>query len=144
MWFTPSLQMPTSVCPCTEMNLTHLTWMCISHPVRFLQGSRSPSLQTAGTGTEEVTLSLQSQTHRLLLLLMHTASHKHVTVHKLWLLLIFELSMSFPLCFFLLDIDECAIGTHNCSTAETCYNIQGSFRCLSFECPSNYRKVSDM
>ncbi|XP_017690393.1 PREDICTED: fibulin-2 isoform X1 [Lepidothrix coronata] len=42
------------------------------------------------------------------------------------------------------DIDECAIGTHNCSTAETCYNIQGSFRCLSFECPSNYRKVSDM
>ncbi|XP_010160117.1 PREDICTED: fibulin-2-like, partial [Eurypyga helias] len=42
------------------------------------------------------------------------------------------------------DIDECAIGTHNCSAAETCYNIQGSFRCLSFECPSNYRKVSDM
>ncbi|XP_059712042.1 fibulin-2 isoform X3 [Haemorhous mexicanus] len=42
------------------------------------------------------------------------------------------------------DIDECAIGSHNCSAAETCYNIQGSFRCLSFECPSNYRKVSDM
>ncbi|XP_061328988.1 fibulin-2 isoform X3 [Pezoporus flaviventris] len=42
------------------------------------------------------------------------------------------------------DVDECAIGTHNCSAAETCYNIQGSFRCLSFECPSNYRKVSDM
>ncbi|XP_030314326.1 fibulin-2 isoform X2 [Calypte anna] len=42
------------------------------------------------------------------------------------------------------DIDECAIGTHNCSAAETCYNIQGSFRCLSFECPSNYRQVSDM
>uniref|UniRef100_A0A8D2P960 Fibulin-2 n=1 Tax=Zosterops lateralis melanops TaxID=1220523 RepID=A0A8D2P960_ZOSLA len=42
------------------------------------------------------------------------------------------------------DIDECAIGSHNCSSAETCYNIQGSFRCLSFECPSNYRKVSDM
>uniref|UniRef100_A0A669NXT2 Fibulin-2 n=1 Tax=Phasianus colchicus TaxID=9054 RepID=A0A669NXT2_PHACC len=42
------------------------------------------------------------------------------------------------------DIDECAIGTHNCSAAESCYNIQGSFRCLSFECPSNYRKVSDM
>uniref|UniRef100_A0A8C4VZQ6 Fibulin-2 n=1 Tax=Gopherus evgoodei TaxID=1825980 RepID=A0A8C4VZQ6_9SAUR len=42
------------------------------------------------------------------------------------------------------DIDECAIGTHNCSAAESCYNIQGSYRCLLFECPQNYRKVSDM
>uniref|UniRef100_A0A8C3SZJ5 Fibulin-2 n=1 Tax=Chelydra serpentina TaxID=8475 RepID=A0A8C3SZJ5_CHESE len=42
------------------------------------------------------------------------------------------------------DIDECAIGTHNCSAAESCYNIQGSHRCLLFECPQNYRKVSDM
>uniref|UniRef100_H3AS57 Fibulin-2 n=1 Tax=Latimeria chalumnae TaxID=7897 RepID=H3AS57_LATCH len=42
------------------------------------------------------------------------------------------------------DIDECAIGSHNCSSAETCYNIQGGFRCLSFDCPSNYRRVTDM
>ncbi|KAJ8259721.1 hypothetical protein GJAV_G00172660 [Gymnothorax javanicus] len=42
------------------------------------------------------------------------------------------------------DIDECAIGAHNCSTAETCYNIQGSYRCLSFACPPNYRRVSDI
>ncbi|XP_077181713.1 fibulin-2 isoform X2 [Paroedura picta] len=42
------------------------------------------------------------------------------------------------------DIDECALGNHNCSSAQSCYNIQGSFRCLLFECPANYRKVSDM
>nr|XP_023861784.1 fibulin-2-like [Salvelinus alpinus] len=41
-------------------------------------------------------------------------------------------------------IDECTIGAHNCSLAETCYNIQGGFRCLSFNCPQNYRKSSDM
>ncbi|KAG8002560.1 Fibulin-2 [Nibea albiflora] len=41
------------------------------------------------------------------------------------------------------DIDECATGGHNCSLAETCYNIQGGYRCLSLNCPPNYRKVSD-
>uniref|UniRef100_A0A8C9S042 Fibulin 2 n=1 Tax=Scleropages formosus TaxID=113540 RepID=A0A8C9S042_SCLFO len=41
------------------------------------------------------------------------------------------------------DIDECSLGAHNCSATETCYNIQGSFRCLSFSCPQNYRRVSD-
>ncbi|CAK6957462.1 fibulin-2-like [Scomber scombrus] len=41
------------------------------------------------------------------------------------------------------DIDECATGAHNCSLAETCYNIQGGYRCLSLSCPTNYRKVSD-
>uniref|UniRef100_A0A7N8WX00 Fibulin 2 n=1 Tax=Mastacembelus armatus TaxID=205130 RepID=A0A7N8WX00_9TELE len=41
------------------------------------------------------------------------------------------------------DIDECATGAHNCSLAETCYNIQGGYRCLSFSCPPNYRKVSN-
>ncbi|XP_063750103.1 fibulin-2-like isoform X2 [Eleginops maclovinus] len=41
------------------------------------------------------------------------------------------------------DIDECATGAHNCSLAETCYNIQGAYRCLYFDCPPNYRKVSD-
>ncbi|KAI3356891.1 hypothetical protein L3Q82_003538 [Scortum barcoo] len=41
------------------------------------------------------------------------------------------------------DIDECATGAHNCSLAETCYNIQGGYRCLSLNCPANYRKVSD-
>ncbi|KAL2103917.1 hypothetical protein ACEWY4_000785 [Coilia grayii] len=43
-----------------------------------------------------------------------------------------------------LDIDECTTGTHNCSLTETCYNIQGDHRCLSFSCPDNYRRVSDM
>ncbi|XP_061779613.1 fibulin-2 [Nerophis lumbriciformis] len=41
------------------------------------------------------------------------------------------------------DIDECTTGTHNCSLAESCYNIQGDFRCLALSCPDNYRKVSD-
>uniref|UniRef100_A0A8C4GLH9 Fibulin 2 n=1 Tax=Dicentrarchus labrax TaxID=13489 RepID=A0A8C4GLH9_DICLA len=41
------------------------------------------------------------------------------------------------------DIDECMTGAHNCSLAETCYNIQGGYRCLSLNCPPNYRKVSD-
>ncbi|XP_046731290.1 fibulin-2 isoform X2 [Silurus meridionalis] len=41
------------------------------------------------------------------------------------------------------DIDECATGTHNCLAGQTCYNIQGGFRCLSFTCPENYKKVSD-
>lgn len=41
------------------------------------------------------------------------------------------------------DIDECATETHNCSATQTCYNLRGSFRCLSFDCPHNYRKVSD-
>ncbi|XP_056381033.1 fibulin-2-like [Hyla sarda] len=42
------------------------------------------------------------------------------------------------------DIDECEIGTHNCTSSEECYNIQGSHKCLSFDCPENYRRVSNM
>uniref|UniRef100_UPI003AAB775A fibulin-2 n=1 Tax=Centroberyx gerrardi TaxID=166262 RepID=UPI003AAB775A len=42
------------------------------------------------------------------------------------------------------DIDECTTGAHNCSYGQTCYNIQGGFRCLSFDCPQNYKKVSDI
>ncbi|KAG7254910.1 hypothetical protein CRUP_034557 [Coryphaenoides rupestris] len=40
-------------------------------------------------------------------------------------------------------IDECAIGAHNCSLAQTCYNIQGGHRCLDLGCPPNYGKVAD-
>uniref|UniRef100_A0A452QXT9 Fibulin-2 n=1 Tax=Ursus americanus TaxID=9643 RepID=A0A452QXT9_URSAM len=41
------------------------------------------------------------------------------------------------------DLDECALGTHNCSEAETCHNIRGGFRCLRFDCPPNYVRVSE-
>ncbi|XP_054472728.1 fibulin-2 isoform X2 [Anoplopoma fimbria] len=41
------------------------------------------------------------------------------------------------------DIDECTTGAHNCSFGQTCHNLQGGFRCLSFDCPHNYKKVSD-
>ncbi|XP_062320284.1 fibulin-2 isoform X1 [Osmerus eperlanus] len=41
------------------------------------------------------------------------------------------------------DIDECTTGGHNCTQGQTCYNLQGGFRCLSFDCPQNYKKVSD-
>ncbi|KAL1007860.1 hypothetical protein UPYG_G00092600 [Umbra pygmaea] len=43
-----------------------------------------------------------------------------------------------------IDIDECATGSHNCSSSQSCYNVQGGYKCLYFSCPSNYRKVSDM
>lgn len=43
----------------------------------------------------------------------------------------------------LADIDECVTGIHNCSINETCFNIQGSFRCLAFQCPENYRRSAD-
>ncbi|XP_066203303.1 fibulin-2-like isoform X1 [Saccopteryx leptura] len=41
------------------------------------------------------------------------------------------------------DLDECVLGAHNCSETETCHNIQGGFRCLRFECPPNYVRVSE-
>ena len=32
-------------------------------------------------------------------------------------------------CFFFLDIDECAAGTHNCNTNTFCTNNEGSYNC---------------
>ncbi|XP_078465755.1 fibulin-1-like [Lampetra planeri] len=42
-----------------------------------------------------------------------------------------------------LDLDECGTGTHNCSSSENCFNMQGGFRCLSYQCPSNYRRSAE-
>ncbi|XP_072308126.1 fibulin-2 [Eucyclogobius newberryi] len=42
------------------------------------------------------------------------------------------------------DVDECTTGSHNCSTGQSCFNLQGGFRCLSFDCSHNYNKVTDM
>ena len=33
--------------------------------------------------------------------------------------------------FLLSDIDECAIGSHNCSADESCMNNVGSFTCTT-------------
>uniref|UniRef100_A0A3P9JTU5 Fibulin-1 n=1 Tax=Oryzias latipes TaxID=8090 RepID=A0A3P9JTU5_ORYLA len=40
------------------------------------------------------------------------------------------------------DVDECAAGTHTCSASENCFNIQGGFRCLYFDCPPNFRRAT--
>uniref|UniRef100_A0A3B4A749 EGF-like domain-containing protein n=1 Tax=Periophthalmus magnuspinnatus TaxID=409849 RepID=A0A3B4A749_9GOBI len=39
-------------------------------------------------------------------------------------------------------VDECTTGSHNCSVRQSCFNLQGGFRCLSFDCPPNYNKLS--
>uniref|UniRef100_A0AAX7TIC4 Fibulin-1 n=1 Tax=Astatotilapia calliptera TaxID=8154 RepID=A0AAX7TIC4_ASTCA len=41
------------------------------------------------------------------------------------------------------DIDECVTGSHTCTENQSCFNVQGGFRCLSFECPNNYRRVGE-
>ncbi|XP_073842985.1 uncharacterized protein isoform X2 [Musca autumnalis] len=40
-----------------------------------------------------------------------------------------------PLRDYCFDIDECALGTHNCAKDMTCENLNGSFTCL---CPKGY------
>uniref|UniRef100_A0A3B5ANB0 Fibulin 1 n=1 Tax=Stegastes partitus TaxID=144197 RepID=A0A3B5ANB0_9TELE len=40
-------------------------------------------------------------------------------------------------------IDECAAGTHTCSVSQSCFNVLGGYRCLSFECPPNFRPGAD-
>uniref|UniRef100_A0A8C5WLB7 Fibulin 2 n=1 Tax=Leptobrachium leishanense TaxID=445787 RepID=A0A8C5WLB7_9ANUR len=42
------------------------------------------------------------------------------------------------------DVDECEAGSHNCSSSEDCYNVHGSYKCLSYECPENYQNVGRM
>ncbi|XP_032446481.1 fibulin-1 isoform X1 [Xiphophorus hellerii] len=39
------------------------------------------------------------------------------------------------------DVDECVTGRHTCAENESCFNILGGYRCLSFDCPKNYRRV---
>lgn len=41
------------------------------------------------------------------------------------------------------DIDECVTGTHTCTGNQSCFNIQGGFRCLSFDCPVNFRRAGE-
>ncbi|KRY15577.1 Fibulin-1 [Trichinella patagoniensis] len=48
------------------------------------------------------------------------------------ILLQFSKSVQWPVS----DIDECALGTHNCGPGFTCRNTHGSFRCERRFCPS--------
>ncbi|RXM91708.1 Fibulin-2 [Acipenser ruthenus] len=41
------------------------------------------------------------------------------------------------------DQDECALGTHNCTSPESCFNIEGGFRCLSVQCPPGYLRTEE-
>lgn len=51
--------------------------------------------------------------------------------------------VTFKTLFCLSDIDECVTGSHTCTENQSCFNVQGGFRCLSFECPNNYRRVGE-
>lgn len=50
---------------------------------------------------------------------------------------VFKLFSSLP------DVDECVTGSHTCTQDQSCFNTQGGFRCLSFDCPNNYRRVGE-
>ncbi|XP_056132659.1 fibulin-1-like [Lampris incognitus] len=39
------------------------------------------------------------------------------------------------------DIDECVAGSHTCSITESCFNVHGGYRCLSLQCPANFRQA---
>lgn len=74
-------------------------------------------------------------------------SRQHHTL-TCWLILVIQqdfddLGFCCFFCFFLADVDECLTGTHTCAENQSCFNIQGGFRCLSFECPNNYRRVGE-
>ncbi|UJR26258.1 hypothetical protein I4U23_007598 [Adineta vaga] len=41
------------------------------------------------------------------------------------------------------DINECQLGTHNCSNNDVCVNIHGGFRCIHIDCPNGYDKIGN-
>ena len=41
------------------------------------------------------------------------------------------------------DMDECQLGTHNCSDNDICVNIHGGFRCIHIDCPNGYDKIGN-
>ncbi|XP_055761300.1 fibulin-1-like [Salvelinus fontinalis] len=44
---------------------------------------------------------------------------------------------------FCSDMNECVAGSHSCAVTESCFNVKGGFRCLSFECPPNFRWAAE-
>ena len=42
-----------------------------------------------------------------------------------------------------LDIDECALNTHNCRAEDACVNLRGGYRCYFVDCPEGYEKIGN-
>lgn len=47
-------------------------------------------------------------------------------------------------CLILKDVNECDTGNNTCTTAQVCFNFQGSYTCLNpLQCNLPYIEVSD-
>lgn len=46
--------------------------------------------------------------------------------------------------FFVLDVNECEVGNHTCNVQQTCFNVQGGFKCLDpVRCEDPYIRINE-